>query len=268
MKDLSAAKPKPSGMPFVLAQSANHLAGVRPKLAGFAKVLSGGRVVGLNRDIPFVDRMIGLRKDTVTSKSAKPVEQMILESVATNLEAGVKLLDKQEFVLAQMGGRLSSIALALNRAREFPDKKQACQIEFEHFREQLRSLAKETFDHTALFSMGPAQPITVAVPSKSKWEGLSIDRCDLAKPGLQSIDRGKVSPDADGLLLDPATITRSFEEWRLHCAYNRMQWHLIYQRWQSIIRTLKHYIGGRSWKAPPFPDDGDGGPLKRPHLEN
>ena len=28
------------------------------------------------------------------------------------------------------------------------------------------------------------------------------------------------------------------------CAVNRLQWHLLYQRWQGIVRTLRDFIGG------------------------
>ena len=269
MKDNQSNLESASGMPFLLAQSTNQQVKARPKLAGFAKVLAGGRVVGVKREAPFVDRMIGFDLDSSKKTSApKPVEQLILESVATNLEAGVKMLDKQEMALAQMGGRLSAIALALNRAREIPESREESQVLFERARNDLQNLSKETFDHTALFSMGPSKPIVVAVPSKNKWLGLSIDRCDLAKPGLQSIDRGKVSPCATGLLLDPESISQAFDEWRRHCASNRLQWSLIYNRWQGIVSTLKHFLGGRRWVAPPFPDDADKGPLSRPHLDN
>ena len=269
MKDNLNDSGPSSGMPFLLAQSPGQQANARPKLAGFAKVLAGGRVVGLKREAPFVDRMIGFDIGSPPGTStSKPVEQLILESVATNLEAGVKMLDKQELALAQMGGRLSGIALALNRAREIPEGREESQVLFERARNDLRNLSKETFDHTALFSMGASKPIVVAVPSRKKWVGLCIDRCDLVKPGLQSIDRGKVSPSATGLLLDPESISLAFDEWRSHCASNRLQWNLIYTRWQDMVSTLKHFLGGRKWVAPPFPDDTDKGPLSRPHLDN
>ena len=269
MKDNLSNPGAASGMPFLLAQSTGQQVKARPKLAGFAKVLAGGRVVGLKREAPFADRMIGFNLGSPPNTSPpKPVEQLILESVATNLEAGVKILDKQELALAQMGGRLAEIALALNRAREIPEGREESQVLFERARSDLQKLSKETFDHTALFSMGPSKPIVVAVPSKSKWLGLSIDRCDLAKPGLLSIDRGKVNPCAHGLLLDPESISRAFDEWRRHCASNRLQWNLIYSRWQGIVSTIKHFLGGRRWVAPPFPDDADKGPLSRPHRDN
>ena len=182
MKDNLSNPGAASGMPFLLAQSTGQQVKARPKLAGFAKVLAGGRVVGLKREAPFADRMIGFNLGSPPNTSPpKPVEQLILESVATNLEAGVKMLDKQELALAQMGGRLSEIALALNRAREIPEGREESQVLFERARSDLQKLSKETFDHTALFSMGPSKPIVVAVPSKSKWLGLSIDRCDLSQ---------------------------------------------------------------------------------------
>ena len=271
MKNIHNTTPAHSGfaLPFVLAQASQAPRNSR-KLAGFAKVLAGGRVVGLNREKPFADRMLA---DGVADFFNSPgsnetsVQQIILESVATNLEAGVKLLDRQEFALAKMGGRLSEMALYLNQARSCIDQHQSAQIKFEETRSYLRSLAKETYDHTAIFSNGPAKPITV-VPVNSRWEGLSIDRSNLKSPGLQEIDAGKVSPSAVGLLLDPEAFRKAFDEWRLLCASNRLQWHLVYQRWQGVVSTLKYFLGGRRWTPPPFPDDSDPGPIRRPHLDN
>ena len=274
MKDItnSPTTPVPSSFPFALAQSSvlpnRH---THKQLSGFAKVLSGGRVRGLNNNKPFGDRMLAEGvTHLVNSKTDKcaSVEQMILESVATNLEAGVKLLDEQELILAQIGGRLSEMALSLNQARSSDQHIHTAQESFEASRSKYRSLCKKTFDHTALFSNGPAKPITVAVPRGNYWEGLSIDRCDIKKPGLQAIEWGKVSPSAEGLLLDPGTITKAFSEWRMLCANNRLQWNLISQRWQGIVCTLKHFLGGKRWTPPPFPDDAKPGPLRRPHLGN
>ena len=93
-------------VPFLLAQSSPPPREQRSKLAGFAKVLAGGRVVGLNKEKPFADRLLaeGVTCHLQTSGLDDPkVEQIIRESVATNLEAGVKLLDKQEVALARCG---------------------------------------------------------------------------------------------------------------------------------------------------------------------
>ena len=113
-----------------------------------------------------------------------------------------------------------------------------------------------------------AEPVTVVVPAKYHWEGLSIDRCDILKSGLLTIDRGKISPTADGLLLDAETFGKAFGEWRSLCAHNRLQWHLVFQKWQGVVRTLKNFLGGSRWTPPPFPKDDDPGPLKRPNLQN
>ena len=272
MKDTlkSSAKNSMHAIPFALAQTSPNPGNIHRKLSGFAKVLSGGRVVGLNKEKPFLDRMLAEGVSDYIHKTSNPipVEQIILESVATNLEAGVKLIDKQEFVLAQMGGRLSEMALLLNQVRCSPEYHLKAQTKFEESQLTFRTIAKETFDHTALFSMGPSKPVTVVVPAITHWEGLSIDRCNLQSPGLSAIDNGKVSPAASGLLLDPQTFTTAFEEWRRLCVINRLQWHLIYQRWQGVVRNLKHFLGGRRWTPPPFPDDDDPGPLRRPNLLN
>ena len=258
-------------VPFSLAQATATPLRSHKQLAGFAKVLAGGRVVGLNKEKPFADRMLADGVSQITGNRAPElptIEHVILESVATNLEAGVKLLDKQEYSLAKMGGRLSEMALCLNQARSGVECHKRAQEQFEEARFSLRTLAKETFDHTALFSNGPAKPITVVVPTRTRWEGLSIDRANILSPAFMAIDGGKVSPTADGLLLDPQTFSQAFEEWRNLCGNNRLQWHLVYQRWQSIVSTLKHFLGGLRWTAPPFPGDPGSNPLRRPHLGN
>jgi hypothetical protein len=258
-------------VPFLLAQSSTPTRQPRNKLVGFAKVLAGGRVVGLNKEKPFADRMLA---DGVTCHIQEAglddpkVEQIILESVATNLEAGVKLLDKQEVALARMGGRLSEMALSLNRVRADLAQSLDAQAKFEESRHHLQMIAKETFDHTALFSMGESKPITIAVPAGKAWEGLSIDRCNLKSPGFEALRIGKVSPSAKGLLLDPETFTLVFKEWRHLCAGNRLQWNLVYSRWQSIVSTLKYFLGGRRWTPPLLPDETKQGGLRRPHLNN
>ena len=63
-----------------------------------------------------------------------------------------------------MGGRLSEMALTLNRARSDLTQAVDAQAKFEESRHHLQVIARETFDHTALFSMGQSQPITIAVP--------------------------------------------------------------------------------------------------------
>jgi hypothetical protein len=273
MKDITNinAPSNLSALPFALSQSTPSTRQTHPVLAGFAKVLSGGRVVNLQKDKPFVDRMLSDGISTYPTEPNKinpPLEQVILESVAINLEAGVKLLDTQELVLAKMGGRLSEMALSFNIARQNIEHAQDAQQSYEDSLANFRRLSKETFDHTALFSMGTAKPVTVVVPTRTKWEGLSIDRCNLSTPGLQSLDVGKVSPHAKGLLLDSTAFTFAFNEWRSMCANNRLQWHLVYNRWRLIVDILKHFIGGRKWCPPPFPDDLKQGTLSRPHLNN
>ena len=180
----------------------------------------------------------------------------------------MNLIQKQELSLAKFGGRLAEIALALNKARETPEHSANAQSDFERSLSCLRSIAKETFDHTALFSNGPTKPITIAIPARNHWEGISIDRCDLAKPGLLAIDRGKVCPRAVGLLLDRISVQRAFDEWRSMCVNNLMQSHLVNGVLGSFLGKLKDFIGGKRWVAPPFPDNRSPGPLRRPNLEN
>ena len=160
MKDISQDQSvsKQSAFPFALAQSSvlpNRQ--THQKLAGFAKVLAGGRVTGLNNSKPFADRMLADGVSNLVDSGPHEstcIEQMILESVATNLKP-VKLLDKQELILAKIGGRLSEMALSLNHARSSSDQHKSTRA-FDKSRSVYHTLCKTTFDHTALFSNGPS----------------------------------------------------------------------------------------------------------------
>jgi hypothetical protein len=238
-------------------------------LAGFTKVLVDGRVVGVDKSKTFQERMVGSLCTTDSHKS-KPADHnyALLQSVAANLEAGMRLLDQQELSLAKMGGKLSEMALALNQARHSVDKQAESQERFTFAREALNKLSKSTFDHTALFSTAPSKPIVVAVPTLGTWEGLTIDRCDLSSPGLTSIQVGKVSPSATGILLDPQSISLSFEEWRNLCVHNRLQWSMLSGRLFDLTHSLLHRALSGAWTAPPFPEHSSEGPLRRPHRNN
>lgn len=268
MKDLNkipATQIKPKQSPNGLFSSVRG----PTKLAGFAKVLAGGRVVTLDRNKSFEERFLGC---STTQHDQEPhhtsVHQVVLETVVANLEAGVKLVEQQELSLAKFGGRLTEVALALNKSRETPKHSLSAQRDFEISRDKLRLISKDTFDHTALFSNGPSKPITLALPADTHWEGLSIERCDLAKPGFLAIDRGKVCPGAAGLLLDRESIQRAFDEWRSLCVNNLMQSNFVSGKLMLFLGKLKDYIGGKRWQAPPFPDDLSNGPLRRPNLGN
>ena len=234
---------------------------------GFAKVVAGGRIVRLRKEAPFFERL-------VTGESA-PTETVvksraILESVSSNLEAGIKMVDKQETCLAKIGGRLSDMALSLNKARDpnlSHDSKKDAQKNFESARDSIRKTALETYDNTALFSNGPAKPVTIAVPSGSQWEGLSVDRANLAQPGLIIMDKGKVYGDGEGYTIDPGSVKRAFDEWRKMCVSNRMQSSLLTHRLHGVKQKLRDLLQGDHWDAPTEPTNSNG-PLRRPHLQN
>ena len=241
-------------------------------VSGFAKVLAGGRVIGVNREKPFPDRMLAsdftqLLEDV--NLRSEDVSRLVLDMVVTNLEAGVALLGKQEVALARMGGRLSEMALLYNKARHDSKYAPNLQGEFEDSRQKLRTIAKETFDHTALFSNGPSKPIVVVTPSNSSyWERFYIDRCNLRSSGLVAIDSGKVVPMADGLLLDWECFNRAFEEWRHLCAINLLQKSLIQTKREYFSHKLKHLDDGQPWFAPPFPDSVSLSKTTQPHWHN
>ena len=117
------------------------------------------------------------------------------------------------------------------------------------------------------FPTAPAKPVTIAVPARKKWEGLSVDRANLAQPGLITVDKGKVFGEGDGYTLEPGSIRRAFEEWRSLCISNRMQHSLLSNRLHSIKQKVRDLISGDSWETPSEPAN-QNGPLSRPHLNN
>jgi hypothetical protein len=256
----------PSGGLFSLKSMGGGISQKETK--GFTKVLVNGRVVGLDKSKPFQDRMIGEGLVSCNPKNLQISSVALLETVTANLEAGMRLLDMQELSLAKIGGKLSEVALSLNLARQFVDKKDDAQSRFVQAREVIRKLSKTTFDHTVLFSNGPSKPIVVAVPTLDTWEGFSIDRCDISTPGLRSIELGKVIPSAPGLLLDPDSVSLSFDEWRSLCIQNRLQWYLLADRFHQITHFLLDRAHKGEWCFPDFPNCLPDGQLRRPHRNN
>ena len=246
--------------------------GANKAAQGFAKVVAGGRIVRLRNDKPFLERMVtGGQSSEPEVPTSCTHAQAVLESITSNLEAGIDMVDHQEVCLAKMGGRLSEIALALNqvRAPQSDEKTRGdSQMQFEESRDEIRKLSQSTFDNTALFSKGPAKPITIAVPTHGEWEGISVDRANIEQPGLTTIDQGKVFGQGPGYTLDSGSIKRAFSEWRNLCISNRMQWGLLMDRLHGANRSLQNVMMGEHWDVPETPRDPSLGPLRRPHRNN
>ena len=270
--------PKPSSLkPIQFLRDDQHTI-IRPSenlQQGFAKVVAGGRVTGIDSDKPYLERMVTGSTPTLGPLSdnslTKSKEQVILESVSSNLEAGILITDHQETALAKIGGKLSDIALCLNRVKNpqaDENEKLGAQASCLLAKKAIRDLSQTTYDQAALFSNGPSKPITIAVPTSGEWEGLSVDKCDLSKPGFMVVNGGKVYGSGPGVFLDHGSISRAFLEWRTLCVQNRMQWSLLIERLQGIARTLKRISQGGSWRVPDFPQDPKLGPLRRPHRNN
>jgi len=239
---------------------------------GFAKVVAGGRIVRLQKDKPFLERMVlGEATPLTPVAPSRSHAQAVMESVATNLEAGIELIDHQEVCLAKMGGRLSEIALSLNQVRSpqsDDQNRQSSQRQFESSRDEIRRLSQSTYDNTALFSQGVSKPITIAVPNLGEWEGVSIDRANIEQPGLTTIDHGKVYGSGGGYSLDTGSVKRAFDEWRSLCINNRMQWGLLMDRLHGANQSLRNVISGKDWDIPPIPESQALGPLRRPNRNN
>ena len=145
------------------------------------------------------------------------------------------------------------------------DFQDIAQSKFEESRTTFRSIAKTTFDHTALFSVGPAKPVTVIVPAKNHWEGLSIDRCNLKKPGLSAIEVGKVSPSANGSYLTShlVPLLRSGE-----CFVRKSLTMALALPKVEDCPHITGFLGGRRWTPPPSPVTMHLGLLSNPNLLN
>jgi hypothetical protein len=253
----------------LVSRQQSSVLGNEAKTKGFAKVVAGGRIIRLRNEAPFFQRMV--TGNQVTAETDPNHSKVILESISTNLEAGISMVDKQETALAKIGGRLSDIALSLNKARDVNSSsktREESQMRFESARDVIRKAAIETFDNSALFSFGQAKPVTIAVPSNGQWEGLSVDRANLGQPGLITIDKGKVHGPSEDYMLDPGTIKRAFDEWRSLCVSNRMQHSLLMGRLHCLRQTLHSLLTGAAWKAPKEPAPTQLGPLNRPHRLN
>lgn len=239
---------------------------------GFAKIIAGGRIVRPDPNKPELVRMVTGDSKMVNDTALKSAHaKAVLESVTTNLEAGIGLVDRQETALAKIGGKLSEIALILNQVKN-PKSTEELRIQYQsdfiESRDGIRKLALETFDQTALFSNGPAKPITIAVPTLDSWEGVSIDRANLKQPGLQTVDIGKVFGSGAGFFLDAGSIKKAFQEWRRLCLNNRLQWGLLVDRLHGVNRSFEKFRKDRNWRVPSFPSKSQLGPLKRPNRNN
>jgi len=241
----------------------------RKTLNGFPKVVAGGRIIRIDSAKPYLQRMV--TGDMTDQALVKTKEQAVIESIKANLEAGVRLVDAQETSLAKVGGKLSRMALCLNRTKTpgaTHSLREKLQKEFSKAKEDLFKESLNSYDQTALFSNGPAKPVTIAVPTGNEWEGLSIDRADIGRPGLKTVMDGKVYGDTPGLFLDHETIRRAFSEWRSLCTQNRMNWGLLVDRLHGISSLQEKILNGDNWRLPDFPTDPGTGPLRRPHRNN
>ena len=239
-------------------------------IRGKDKVVAGGRVVQPNQELPPMERLVtgeGLSPGTYQSSYG----QAVLESVESNIQAGVTLLDRQRMGLAKIGGRLSAIALSLNQVKS-PKAKDEDRVEaqknLENAKDTIRSIAQTAYNNTALFSNGPAKPITVAVPNRNEWEGISLERPNLSQPGLSTVLSGKVDGDKEGVFLDAGPINRAFDEWRSLCVKNRLHWAALMDRLHGVKRKLADLASGLDWSPPAFPKDQATGPLRRPNRNN
>ena len=238
---------------------------------GFAKVVAGGRIIRIDSDKPYLERMVTGSICQTNDPPHSTKEVAVLDSVKTNLEAGIQLVDAQETSLAKIGGKLSELALYLNNSRSpntSEKQRQSLQENFKSSQDAIRKESLASFDQTALFSNGPAKPVTIAVPTHGEWEGLSVDRADLGQPGLKTSMSGKIHGDAPGMFLDHGTIRRAFSEWRSLCLQNRMHWGMLVDRLHGISALKERVLNGDPWGVPRFPSDPQRGPLRRPHRNN
>ena len=154
-------------------------------------------------------------------------ESAILESVASNIEAGINIVDRQEMEKRKIGGKLADVSLSLNTCKSPKSTisiRERAQADLEFAKSCIRDIAQTVYHDTALFSNGPTKPVTIAIPNMGEWEGIDITRPDLSLPGMQTVLNGKVHGDSKDYFLDSESIRRAFDEWRNHCIQNRLLW--------------------------------------------
>lgn len=240
---------------------------------GFAKVVAGGRIIRIDSQKPYLERMVtGTSSPGVTvANKAKSKELALLESITANLDAGIKFVDHQETSLAKIGGKLSEMALCLNEVKS-PDsghtERTELQAKFSQAKDAILKESLSSFDHSALFSNGPSKPLTIAVPNHGEWEGLSVERSDLGQVGIKTLMNGKVYGDGPGFHLDHGTIKRAFAEWRSLCTSNRLSWGMLVDRLHGISSLRQKILNGNQWTIPEFNSNPKFGPLRRPHRNN
>ena len=241
---------------------------------GFAKVVAGGRIVRVDSNKPYLERMVTGSTETSPAPvdySSNGARYEVLKTVVRNLQAGVRFVDEQETALFKIGECLASTSTALNRVLnssgdeiECFDAQKSCELA----QSTLCELSHSSYDQSALFSNGPSKPIVIAVPASGRWEGLSVNKCDLARPGLKAVQSGKVFGGGRGFFLDHATIKRAFEDWQDLCIQNGMQWGHLLERLRWTRLSLDKLDRGITWKMPAFPQNPKSGPLLRPNLQN
>ena len=162
------------------------------------------------------------------------------------------------------------MALLYNKARHDSKYAQNLQEEFEDSRHKLRTIAKETFDHTALFSNGPSKPIVVVTPSETLLLGRDSTLIDAtsAPQVLWQLTRVRWCPWQMAFYWTWECFNRAFEEWRHLCAINLLQKSLIQTKWECFSRKLKLLDEGQPWSAPPFPDSVSSSKTTQPHWYN
>lgn len=240
-----------------------------PPSPGFAKVVAGGRVVRPDGELPFLERMV--TGTLPAEEKANARESAILASVASNIEAGINIVDEQEVGLAKIGGKLADISLDLNRCKSrnaTTKDRESAQANMDVAKQAIHKVAQSVHASTALFSQGPSKPITVAIPNRGEWEGISIDRPNLDTPGIKTLLAGKVYGDSDGYFIDSGSIKRAFDEWRNHCISNRLLWGNLMDRLHGVYRKLNDVNEGGNWSLPSSPENPKLGPLRRPNRNN
>ena len=255
-------------------QKASQHSQHKDPIAGFPKVVAGGRIIRIDSSKPYLERMVTGHDSNASSnltKESKSKDLAVLATITANLNAGIKFVDRQETSLAKIGGKLSEMALCLNKVNSptsSHEDRVTTQKKFESAKESLFRESISSFDQSALFSNGPSKPLTIAVPNRGEWEGLSIDRSDLGQPGISTVMKGRVYGEGSGFHLDHDSIKRAFSEWRSLCTDNRLNWGMLADRLHGISSIYKKICDGGSWQLPAFPLDPKQGPLRRPHRNN
>ena len=155
------------------------------------------------------------------------------------------MVGHQEVCLAKIGGRLE-IALSLNHARspECDEKERmSLQIRFETPRTKSENWPNQLLTTRPCFPRDRQANYHCRTDSRSGKASRLTGQYRATRS--TTVDQGKLCGPAPVTTLIPGSVKRAFDEWRLLCINNRMQWGLLMDRLHGANQSLSNVMNGK-----------------------